>query len=158
MVSQKAAKNVASIKSNIPSYRPPTANGISGSVHSSMAVIPQIKSKKSLKQAKKPSLASISESNNFVSITSVNTSNQANQNEKVGVGLERAQHQYLIEQINNFKLMIKQKDKKVEKHKDFINKLKGSLESVLLEHKKQAEQIENQKRELRVLKCKMSIH
>ena len=35
--------------------------------------------------------------------------------------------------------MIKQKDKKVEKHKDFINKLKGSLESVLLEHKKQAE-------------------
>lgn len=34
---------------------------------------------------------------------------------------------------------MKVKDKKIEKHKEFINKLKGSLEQVLVEHKKQAE-------------------
>jgi N-acetylneuraminic acid mutarotase len=42
----------------------------------------------------------------------------------------------LVEQINHYKLTIKQKDKKVEKHKDYIGKLKNSLESVLAEHKR----------------------
>jgi len=34
---------------------------------------------------------------------------------------------------------MKEKDKKIEKDKEFINKLKGSLQNVLIEHKKQAE-------------------
>ncbi len=150
LISHKAAKNAGPLRSNIPTYRPPTASGPG----TSQVTAPQIRSKRNIRSSKKSSVASIGEpsGSNFVSITSVNTTNP---NER---GLERAQHQYLVEQINHYKLTIKQKDKKVEKHKDYIGKLKNSLESVLAEHKRQAEQIENQKKELRALKCKMALH
>eukprot|EP00347_Sterkiella_histriomuscorum_P005758 403355381 len=67
------------------------------------------------------------------------------------------QYQIILDQLTQSKTQMKVKDKKIEKHKEFINKLKGSLEQVLVEHKKQAEQLESKNKELRALKCKLTL-
>lgn len=54
--------------------------------------------------------------------------------------------------------MIKSKDKKIDKHKEFIKQLKQSLQNLLNDHKKQTFELETQKKEIKMLKSKLGIN
>ncbi len=45
--------------------------------------------------------------------------------------------------MNIYKQLVSKKEAKIQKHKEFISKLKYSLQNVLSEHKKQEEQLES---------------
>ncbi|CDW77939.1 UNKNOWN [Stylonychia lemnae] len=95
---------------------------------------------------------------NFQSITTIREIDKTPQSSQSVSVNNLHQQQFLVDQLNQYKAQVKVKDKKLDKHKEFINKLKQQLENVLVEHKKQAEQLESQKKELRALKCKLSLH